>query len=134
MLRMLADVAKAVGKIPSANEVVFKLRFTPAHKRNIDPVGEAEVYLFYQQYAKAEHVLQKALQNQPDNLDAKLLLLQIHVRTGATQAYCDLAGQLQSEIIHTRYWQQVCKDGHALAPDHPLFSRQFDMLGSTTRH
>jgi pilus assembly protein FimV len=90
---------------------------------------EADVYLIYRQYAKAESLVQECLQSHPQEPRLMAKLLEIYASQKAKAqfvAYLDeVADPLQRAAPDI--WQRVKDLGSALVPEHPLFS-----LGGST--
>lgn len=99
-------------------------RYVPARERLIDPVAEAEVFLAYGKRREALRVLQHTLDREPDNLEAKVLLLQTLAYLRDVPAYCALARELQPVLAGKHCWLTICAEGQALAPYEPMFMHQ----------
>lgn len=94
-----------------------KKRFRPT-AANIDPVGEAEVFLFMKKYAEAIYVLKHEIQINPSNLEAKIKLLNIFAECGQTQNYFELAQKNSHELQrHPALWETICQTAQRLNPD-----------------
>ncbi len=50
----------------------------------VDPLGEADIYLSLDNYSQAETLLQSALEKEPDNAELHLKLLEVYVASGAS--------------------------------------------------
>lgn len=96
-------------------------RFVPPHERLIDPIGEAEVFLAYGKRQEALRVLKHTLRQEPDNLEAKVLLLQTLAYLRDASAYCLLAREVAPLLMGKSLWQTICQEGQSLAPAEPLF-------------
>ena len=96
-------------------------RFVPASARGIDPVGEAEVYLFQGKTKCAIRVLKAALQEDPCNLPVKVVLLRALADGGHTQEYSRLAAEVRVQLEHEPIWGQIKKTGRQLEPNNTLY-------------
>ena len=100
-----------------------RLRYVkPAH-RGIDPIGEAEVYLAYGRTREAVRVLKDSLQDDPDNLHAKVALLRAYSSARDSEAYVLLARDVQSQVQGQPVWRTIQENGRELAPQEPLFAK-----------
>lgn len=89
--------------------------------RGIDPVGEAEVFLAYGAVDKAIHVLNGALSDQPDNLEAQVTLLRAYSYTKDITAYSSLAAQVSNRLQGNAIWNTIQKAGREMDPANPLY-------------
>jgi pilus assembly protein FimV len=87
-----------------------------------DPVTEADVYLAYGRIQQAEDILLVALQNKPDNADARLKLLEVYHSAGnaaafdqAAETFKDMAGDDDDR------WQGIVAMGLTLSPHNVLY-------------
>ncbi len=93
-------------------------RFVKASVRGIDPVGEAEVFLFQGKVKEAIRVLKGALEDEPDDLPVKVALLRAYGEAGQyDQLAKEVAGKLRQEPV----WGQIKKTGQLLSPDNKLY-------------
>ena len=97
-------------------------RYVPPQARGIDPVAEAEVFLAYGRRKEALRVLQYTVEHEPDNLPAKLLLLQTLAYLRDAKGYHHLARQLQPQLQHLAVWRVIQQEGRELAPCEPLYA------------
>ncbi|MCW8193255.1 hypothetical protein F6455_00455 [Proteobacteria bacterium 005FR1] len=61
-----------------------------------DAVGEADIYIAYGKYDQAEEMLQKAIAREPENLDARLKLLEVYSETRNAEKFDLEYGQLMA--------------------------------------
>lgn len=93
-------------------------RFVKASVRGIDPVGEAEVFLFQGKVKEAIRVLKGALEDEPDDLPVKMALLRAYGEAGQyDQLAKEVAGKLRQEPV----WRQIKKTGQSLSPNNKLY-------------
>ena len=76
LVKQFADKIHASQETGLLSHALSPLRYVPPQERLIDPIGEAEVFLAYGKRQEALRVLRHTLRQQPDNLEAKVLLLQ----------------------------------------------------------
>lgn len=96
-------------------------RFVPASARGIDPVGEAEVFLFQGKTKPAIRVLRAALREEPCNLPVKVVLLRALADGGHTREYGQLAAEVRELLKHEPIWLQIKKTGRELEPGNELY-------------
>lgn len=89
----------------------------------IDPVAEAEVFMAYDQDAKARDLLEAALQQEPDNVNARLLLIKIYGKENNKAAYERTARALYPSLIDTQLilWEKIARLGRKMDPQNPLY-------------
>ena len=88
----------------------------------VDPVAEADVYIAYGRDGQAEDILKEALRAHPDNLAARLKLLEIYSARRDAPAFEDQAGQLYGQTRGVGdEWAQAAAMGAALDPNNPLY-------------
>ncbi|MDN5848993.1 MAG: tetratricopeptide repeat protein [Nitrococcus sp.] len=87
-------------------------------------LDEAEAYVTQGQYDQAQELLDRALGEQPDNLELRLKLLEVLVAQGDRNGF-----EAEAQVLHTQladhsdpHWQRAIELGRQIAPDHPLFS------------
>jgi pilus assembly protein FimV len=98
------------------------LRYTKPRHRGIDPVGEAEVFLAYGRTKDAVRVLRDTLQDEPDNLAAKLTLLHAYSSDRNVRAYSTLALDVHSRLQDQALWNTIQRNGRDMDPHNPLFN------------
>ncbi len=93
-----------------------------AHDIDSDPVTEADVYLAYGRIQQAEDVLLAALQARPDNVDARMKLLEVYHSAGNAAAF-DQAAAAFHEMFGAgdSHWEKVAAMGLALSPHNALY-------------
>lgn len=121
LVKHIADKIHASQEYGLLSHAFSPWRYIPPHERQIDPIGEAEVFLAYGKRQEALRVLKHTLRQQPDNLEAKVLLLQTLAYLRDSHAYCELASEVALQLRGHALWQTICQEGQALAPYEPLF-------------
>ncbi|ASJ25965.1 type IV pilus assembly protein FimV [Laribacter hongkongensis] len=96
-------------------------RFVKASVRGIDPVGEAEVFLFQGKVKEAIRVLKGALEDEPDDLSIKVALLRAYGEAGQAERYDQLAKQVAGKLKHESIWEQIKKTGKLISPKNKLY-------------
>jgi pilus assembly protein FimV len=99
--------------------------FTTEAKVDVGAIlTEADVYLIYRQYAKAESLVQECLQSHPQEIDLMAKLLEIYASQKAKAQYVayleEVADLLQK--ADPGVWRRVEDVGSTLVPEHPLFN------------
>ncbi len=92
---------------------------------SIDPASEADVYIAYGKYDKAEAVVMEAILSNPDQQQLKLKLLEVYAASAnkesfiasAEELYAALAGDTAHEL-----WKKAQFLAQNICSDHPLFS------------
>ncbi|MBT8121698.1 MAG: hypothetical protein KJO10_04100, partial [Gammaproteobacteria bacterium] len=87
-----------------------------------DPVTEADVYLAYGRIQQAEDVLLAALQSRPENVEARLKLLEVYHSGGNAVAF-DQAATAFHEMFgeDNDNWQKVAAMGVSMSPQNTLY-------------
>lgn len=89
----------------------------------VDPLTEADVYLTYFQYDKAEEIIRKALEKEPDRPDLQFKLLEIYYNKADAESFEKYAkefaarGMAQDSVL----WSRVVEMGRALCPTSDFF-------------
>lgn len=96
-------------------------RFVKASARGIDPVGEAEVFLFQGKTKQAIRVLRAELADNPNNMSAKIALLRAFSDAVRPREYHQLASEVEHHLQHEPIWQQIKRAGRHLEPEDPLY-------------
>lgn len=89
----------------------------------IDPVAEAEVFMAYDQVAKARELLEAAIIEQPTNVNAKLLLIKIYGKENDKAAYERIARDLQPFLLQNQLmlWEKIARLGRKMDPGNGLY-------------
>ncbi len=89
-----------------------------------DLLDEAETYIAYGRYDRAQELLDHALGEHPDNRELRLKLLEVLVVQGDRGGF-----EAEAQVLHTQladetdwHWQRAIELAQRIAPDHPLFN------------
>jgi pilus assembly protein FimV len=110
----------------SVNESVPEIDndFAPEveNEADSDPVTEADVYLAYGRIQQAEDVLLAALQSRPENVEARLKLLEVYHSGGNAVAF-DQAATAFHEMFgkDNDNWQKIAAMGVSMSPQNTLY-------------
>ncbi|EAR21242.1 FimV/HubP family polar landmark protein [Nitrococcus mobilis] len=87
-------------------------------------LDEAEAYIAYGHYDRAQELLDHALGEHPDNRELRLKLLEVLAAQGDRGGF-----EAEAQVLHTQladeadpHWQQAIQLARRIAPDHPLFN------------
>jgi len=100
----------------------------------IDAIAEADVYLAYRRFDKAEELLREAVQNEPGRHDIQLKLLEVYSASDKKDAFIEQAESLRESLggIDNDTWRTVAVMGLKIAPTSALFNNEVDaVMGST---
>jgi pilus assembly protein FimV len=94
-----------------------------AGEDEIDILAEADVYLAYRRFDKAEELLKEALREEPARRDLVLKLLEVYSVGGNAEAFVNQAGLLKASLnpSETSIWDKVVAMGKRIAPGNALF-------------
>lgn len=89
----------------------------------IDPVAEAEVFMAYDQVGKARELLEAAIESQPGNINAKLLLIKIYGKENNKAGYERIARELQPTLMQQQLmlWEKIARLGRKMDPNNGLY-------------
>lgn len=90
-----------------------------------DPAEQADIFVAYGRYDSAQEVLDKALADDPDNIQLRVKLLEVLARREDRPAFESEAHVLRARLRDTESaeWLRVCALAVDVAPDNPLFER-----------
>lgn len=91
-----------------------------ADSEEVDPIGEADLFLTFGRDAQAEEVLKEALKKNPNNIPVKLKLLSIYVSRKDTNSFYSFAREIK-ETGDESAWEQVARMGRELEPSNPFY-------------
>lgn len=91
-----------------------------ADSEEVDPIGEADLFLTFGRDAQAEEVLKEALKKNPNNIPVKLKLLSIYVTRKDTNSFYSYAREIK-EAGDESAWGQVARMGRELEPSNPFY-------------
>lgn len=107
--------------------------FTPSEFSSIDsnteadPLTECDVYIAYGRFQQAEDLIQKAIDDEPDNSNYKKKLLDVYLSSGNAEGFEDTANQLVTlKETDPAAWAAIAEMGVDLVPDSPLFSTVYE--------
>ena len=103
---------------------------TPHTENNIDPIGEADLFLNFGRDAQAEEILKEALQSTPNDHRIHLKLLGIYANRVDTSSFAGIAQQLKDSGDESA-WQQAYAMGRKLDPNNPLYGGSGAAMEST---
>ena len=86
-----------------------------------DPLEEAQLYISYRRYDQAEEILKGALQTNPGNFDALLLLMKVHAASGEKDKLEVAARKLQAAEPSHEIWERAMEIGVVADPENPLY-------------
>ncbi len=89
----------------------------------IDPLTEADVYLTYFQYDKAEEIIRKALEEEPNRTDLQFKLLEIYYHKADPTSFEQYAKRFAEQGLarDPAIWARVVEMGRALCPTSDFF-------------
>jgi len=90
----------------------------------IDVLAEADVYLAYQRFDRAEELLNDAIKNDPTHYDLVVKLLDVYISSDNQEAFIRTAEKLYEDIAESNpgLWARVLPMGAKFVGDHALFS------------
>ncbi|HEU0186360.1 MAG TPA: FimV/HubP family polar landmark protein [Gallionellaceae bacterium] len=97
----------------------------------IDPIGEAELFLNFGRDAQAEDVLKDALGKDPANIPVKLKLLSIYANRKDSNSFLKYAREIQQSGDNTA-WEQAAAMGRAIDPGNPIYGGASDAAVAPT--
>ncbi|MDO8263968.1 MAG: FimV/HubP family polar landmark protein [Gallionella sp.] len=87
---------------------------------NIDPIGEADLFLNFGRDVQAEEILKEALQSTPNDHRIHLKLLGIYANRVDVNSFSAIARQLR-DSGDADAWQQAVAMGRKLEPNNPMY-------------
>ncbi|MCC6301534.1 MAG: hypothetical protein IT489_01875 [Gammaproteobacteria bacterium] len=89
----------------------------------IDVLAEADVYLAYRRFDKAEELLREAIKADPARNDLVLKLLEVQAASGNKNAFITQAESFKAMVGpgESNLWDKVVVMGRRIAPEHVLF-------------
>ena len=98
-----------------------------ADDSEVDPLTEADVFMAYGRYEAAEERLNEAVQNEPNRMELRAKLLELHHATQNKDAFEaaaeDFYASLGGNEADSPLWDKVVSMGSEIAPANPLFSQ-----------
>jgi pilus assembly protein FimV len=125
------DAGSTTGRIaapvaPSPDTGDFTQSATPSaatasvDAEEVDPIGEADLFLTFGRDAQAEEVLKEALKKNPNNIPVKLKLLSIYAGRKDTNSFYSYAREIK-ESGDESAWGQAAAMGLKLEPSNPFY-------------
>ncbi len=101
-----------------------------AEEDEIDTLAEADVYLAYRRFDKAEELLKSAMEQAPGREDYILKLLEVYTAAGNLDAFVERAEQLYASLGSGggEAWDKVVEMGRRLDSSHPLFGGDGEVM------
>ena len=93
---------------------------TTLDSEEVDPIGEADLFLTFGRDAQAEEVLKEALKKNPNNIPVKLKLLSIYATRKDTNSFYSYAREIK-ESGDESAWNQTVSMGRELDPSNPFY-------------
>ncbi len=100
--------------------------FTPSEfnsstqTQEADPLTECDVYIAYGRFQQAEDLINKALEDDPDNQAYKFKLLDVYFASSNSEAFEDLANSLSTlQNSDPDAWSNIVDMGKDLCPESP---------------
>lgn len=93
----------------------------------VDPIGEADMFLNFGRDVQAEEVLKDALHKDPSNIPVKLKLLSIYATRKDTKSFYIYALEIKQSGDEAA-WGQVAAMGRALEPNNALYGGSGDEM------
>lgn len=124
------DIGEGTGRIaapvqssPDTGDFTHTITATPATTSDsdeVDPIGEADLFLNFGRDVQAEEVLKEALQKDPGNNPVKLKLLSIYANRKDTKSFYVYALEIK-ESGDQAAWAQAATMGRELEPNNALY-------------
>ncbi|MFA6121028.1 MAG: FimV/HubP family polar landmark protein [Sideroxydans sp.] len=93
---------------------------TQTNSDEVDPIGEADLFLTFGRDVQAEEVLTEALKSNPNNVPVRLKLLSIYASRKDTNSFFTHAKAIKDSPDDAA-WSQAAAMGLALEPSNPLY-------------
>jgi pilus assembly protein FimV len=89
----------------------------------IDVLAEADVYLAYQRFDRAEELMREAVNNEPQRLDLRFKLLEVYAASGNRDGFIETAEAVKAHggQEDAALWDKIVAMGTKIAPDYALF-------------
>lgn len=101
-----------------------------AEAEDVDPIGEADLFLTFGRDAQAEEVLKEALKKNPNNTPVKLKLLSIYSNRKDTNSFYSYAREIK-ESGDKSAWEQAVAMGRVLDPSNPFYGGDASAASTT---
>jgi pilus assembly protein FimV len=118
----VAPASQAAGAAAEAETEESGLDLMQADDDEIDVLAEADVYLAYRRFDKAEELLREAIKSEPGRSDLALKLLEVQAASGNQAAFVEQAESFRRSFgTDATSWDKVVVMGRRIAPEHALF-------------
>ncbi len=119
----VASVTEEVGETVQASSDALGMDVFQPEEDEIDTLAEADVYLAYRRFDKAEELLKDAIAEEPHRHDYVLKLLEVYVASENRDEFIAQAEALHAVVGETgsEVWDKVVALGRQFLPEHPLF-------------
>ncbi len=97
----------------------------------VDPIGEADLFLTFGRDAQAEAVLKEALVSNPNNNPVKLKLLSIYANRKDTNSFYSLAREIKDGGDESA-WNEAAALGRDMEPGNPFYGGDGSSSGQST--
>jgi pilus assembly protein FimV len=118
-----AHIAAPVQSSPETGDFTHTITAMPATTSDadeVDPIGEADLFLNFGRDVQAEEVLKEALQKDPGNNPVKLKLLSIYATRKDTKSFYVYASEIKASGDQAA-WTQASAMGRELEPGNELY-------------
>ncbi|MDD5057295.1 MAG: hypothetical protein PHQ60_05445 [Sideroxydans sp.] len=102
-----------------------------SHADEVDPIGEADLFLTFGRDAQAEAVLKEALSGNPGNVPVKLKLMSIYANRKDTNSFYTLAREIKDGGDDAA-WNDAAAMGRELEPGNPFYGGDGSSSEQTT--
>ncbi|OIR01035.1 hypothetical protein GALL_168320 [mine drainage metagenome] len=118
-------IAAPISPSPDTGDFTHAAAQAPAvavapDSEEVDPIGEADLFLTFGRDAQAEEVLKEALKKNPNNIPVKLKLLSIYSTRKDTNSFYSYAREIK-ESGDESAWNQTVSMGRELDPTNPFY-------------
>lgn len=118
--RMAAPIAPSPDTGDFTNAPAQAAPAASTDSEEVDPIGEADLFLTFGRDAQAEEVLKEALKKNPNNMPVKLKLLSIYANRKDTNSFYSYAREIKESGDEVA-WQQAVAMGRELDPSNPFY-------------
>jgi pilus assembly protein FimV len=117
-------IASPVQSSPETGDFTHTITATPASSLDsdeVDPIGEADLFLNFGRDVQAEEVLKESLQKDPSNNAVKLKLMSIYASRKDTKSFYTYALEVKQSRDDAS-WAQAAAMGREIEPTNELYS------------
>jgi len=117
-------IAEPIAPSPDTGDFTHSVESATAAEgtasEEVDPIGEADLFLTFGRDAQAEEVLKEALKKNPNDIPVKLKLLSIYVSRKDSNSFYTYAREIK-ESGNDAAWQQTVAMGREIDPSNPFY-------------